>query len=134
MENMILKIENNFFKQKNKLNNHQIKKEKEKEKEKKNKDIIYNFKKAKENQIIYQSQDNFNKLNYNSVDYLIKINNNTPNRSRNNYISNNKKNKFYNTYLYINKKKEKPNIDEMEKNIKKHRNTQSHYNKKEMKD
>ena len=134
MENMILKIENNFFKQKNKLNNHQIKKDKEKEKEKKNKDIIYNFKKAKENQIIYQSQDNFNKLNYNSVDYLIKINNNTPNRSRNNYISNNKKNKFFNTYLYINKKKEKPNIDEMEKNIKKHRNTQSHYNIKEMKD
>ena len=136
MENMLLKIENNFYKQKNnKYNNNFIKKEKTKEKNNK-KDIIYNFKKTKGKQLIYQSQDNFNfnKLNYNSADYLIKINNNnTPTRSRNNYISNTKKNKFYNTYLNINKSKEKPNIEELEKNIKKHRNTQSHYNIKEMK-
>ena len=136
MENMLLKIENNFYKQKNnKYNNNFIKKEKTKEKNNK-KDIIYNFKKTKGKQLIYQSQDNFNfnKLNYNSADYLIKINNNnTPTRSRNNYISNTKKNKFYNTYLNINKSKEKPNIEELEKNIKMHRNTQSHYDIKEMK-
>ena len=137
MENMLLKIENNFYKQKNNKynNNNFIKKEKTKEKNNK-KDIIYNFKKTKGKQLIYQSQDNFNfnKLNYNSADYLIKINNNnTPTRSRNNYISNTKKNKFYNTYLNINKSKEKPNIEELKKNIKKHRNTQSHYNIKEMK-
>ena len=128
MENMVLKIENNYFKQKNRFNHQCNKKEKEK------KDIILNSKKAKGKQIIYQSQDNFNKLNYNNVDYLIKISNHTQNRSRNKYISNIKKNKFYNTYLNIHKAKEKPNIEDIEKNIKKHQNTQSHYNIKEMKD
>ena len=118
MENMTLKIENNYFKQKNNKNNINNFPKKEKSKEKRDKkDIIYNF----------------NKLNYNSADYLININNNTPNRSRNNYISNTKKNKFYNSYLNVHKTKEKPNIEEIEKNIKKHRNTQSHYNIKEMK-
>ena len=68
---MLLNIENNFLKQKTKLNDNEY--------------IIFNLKKIKAKQK-YQSQENINKVNklkYNSVDNFIKINNQTPNKSRN---------------------------------------------------
>lgn len=111
MEKIVLNIENNFLKENIKL----LKKNEKDD----NIDFFNNIKGKQK----YQSQENINQFNYNSNNYLIKNNNQTPNKSRNRIndiytkeksFNLNKKNKYYNTY-----------INELEKNIKKHRNAQS---------
>ena len=133
MDNMLLNIEINFLKEKKSLicdGN---------EKKEKNEYIICNLKKIKGKQK-YQSQENINKFKGNNiVDNFIKINNQNPNKSRNNNnnININSKEKKGKSYNYnFNKINNHYNtyINELEENITKHRNAQSHLNIRKIKD
>ena len=121
MDNMLLIIENNFLKEKTKLL----------DKIGKN-DYPNNFKKIKSKQK-YQSQENINKYKYDRG-INNKSKNNTPIKSRN--INNNiyANEKSFNYNINNNNNNYDSYIKEIEKNIRKHKNTQSDFNIRKIKD